>query len=147
MYMGSYPLVVVNDWPLAKTLFAKEEFSGRIKWGLFEVSLWGMKVFFAAIIQQIGREVLLGRVLALPWRMVRSWNPKMKSLDNFVRFFSLNALTEIIKISNFSFSNLWRRRIHIYLREKMVKSKKLHSETSEELWFWQERSWGWNAMK
>ena len=33
MYMGSYPLVVVNDWPLAKTLFAKEEFSGRIKWG------------------------------------------------------------------------------------------------------------------
>ena len=32
MYMGSYPLVVVNDWPLAKSLFAKEEFSGRIKW-------------------------------------------------------------------------------------------------------------------
>ena len=36
---------------------------------------------------------------------------------------------------------------YIYLREKMVKSKKLHSETSEELWFWQERSWGWNAIK
>ena len=67
MYMGSYPLVVVNDWPLAKSLFVKEEFSGRIKWVDTKYVLYrGMKVFFAAIIQQIGREVLLGRVLALP---------------------------------------------------------------------------------
>ena len=29
LFAGSYPLVMINDWKLAKTLFAREEFSGR----------------------------------------------------------------------------------------------------------------------
>ena len=33
LYVGSYPVVILNDWPLAKALFAKEEFAGRIKYG------------------------------------------------------------------------------------------------------------------
>ena len=31
MYAGSYPLVMINDWKLAKQLFAMEEFCGRLK--------------------------------------------------------------------------------------------------------------------
>ena len=31
LYAGSYPTIVLNDWPLAKSLFAKEEFCGRLK--------------------------------------------------------------------------------------------------------------------
>jgi hypothetical protein len=31
LYAGSYPLVVINDWKLAKELFAKEVFSGRLR--------------------------------------------------------------------------------------------------------------------
>jgi hypothetical protein len=31
LYIGSYPVIVLNDWPLAKALFAKEEFSGRMR--------------------------------------------------------------------------------------------------------------------
>ena len=31
LYTGNYPFIVLNDWKLAKSLFAKEEFSGRIK--------------------------------------------------------------------------------------------------------------------
>merc|ERR1719222_1803560 len=30
LYAGSYPTIVLNDWPLAKSLFAKEEFCGRL---------------------------------------------------------------------------------------------------------------------
>ena len=29
LFAGNYPLVMINDWKLAKALFAKEEFSGR----------------------------------------------------------------------------------------------------------------------
>ena len=28
---GSYPGVMINDWKLAKSLFSKEEFSGRLR--------------------------------------------------------------------------------------------------------------------
>ena len=28
-FVGAYPLVMINDWKLAKSLFAREEFSGR----------------------------------------------------------------------------------------------------------------------
>jgi hypothetical protein len=31
LYIGSYPVIVLNDWPLAKALFAKEEFCGRMR--------------------------------------------------------------------------------------------------------------------
>jgi len=30
MYLGSYPFIMINDWKLAKSLFLREEFSGRI---------------------------------------------------------------------------------------------------------------------
>jgi len=30
LYTGNYPFIVLNDWKLAKSLFAREEFSGRI---------------------------------------------------------------------------------------------------------------------
>ena len=29
LFAFSYPMVMINDWKLAKTLFAREEFSGR----------------------------------------------------------------------------------------------------------------------
>ena len=29
LYAGAYPLVMINDWKLAKSLFSREEFSGR----------------------------------------------------------------------------------------------------------------------
>jgi hypothetical protein len=31
LFAASYPMVMINDWKLAKTLFAQEEFSGRPK--------------------------------------------------------------------------------------------------------------------
>jgi hypothetical protein len=31
LYAGFYPLVVINDWKLAKELFAKEVFAGRLR--------------------------------------------------------------------------------------------------------------------
>jgi len=31
LYAGSYPMVVLNHWPTARALFAREEFAGRIK--------------------------------------------------------------------------------------------------------------------
>jgi hypothetical protein len=31
LYAGSYPMVVINDWKLAKELFAKEVFAGRLR--------------------------------------------------------------------------------------------------------------------
>ena len=30
-YAGSYPSVMINDWKLAKSLFSKEEFAGRLR--------------------------------------------------------------------------------------------------------------------
>ena len=32
LYSGTYPLIVINDWKMAKSLFAREEFSGRIRY-------------------------------------------------------------------------------------------------------------------
>ena len=32
LFSGSYPLIVINDWKMAKSLFAREEFSGRIRY-------------------------------------------------------------------------------------------------------------------
>ena len=29
LFAAAYPMVMINDWKLAKTLFAQEEFSGR----------------------------------------------------------------------------------------------------------------------
>ena len=31
IYTGSYPTIVINDWKLAKSLFQREDFAGRIK--------------------------------------------------------------------------------------------------------------------
>ena len=31
LFAGMYPMVMVNDWKLAKSLFAREEFSGRLR--------------------------------------------------------------------------------------------------------------------
>ena len=31
MYVGSYPFIMINDWKLAKSLFLREEFAGRIR--------------------------------------------------------------------------------------------------------------------
>ena len=30
LFAGMYPMIMVNDWKLAKSLFAMEEFSGRL---------------------------------------------------------------------------------------------------------------------
>ena len=32
LFSGSYPLIVINDWRMVKSLFAREEFSGRIRY-------------------------------------------------------------------------------------------------------------------
>ena len=32
IFLGSYPTIIINDWKLARSLFLKEEFSGRIRW-------------------------------------------------------------------------------------------------------------------
>ena len=34
LFAGMYPMVMVNDWKLAKSLFATEEFSGRLRYYL-----------------------------------------------------------------------------------------------------------------
>ena len=31
MYLGTYPSIMINDWKLAKSLFMREEFSGRMR--------------------------------------------------------------------------------------------------------------------
>ena len=31
MFLGSYPFIMINDWKLAKSLFLREEFAGRIR--------------------------------------------------------------------------------------------------------------------
>ena len=31
-FVGAYPTVVINDWKLAKSLFAREDFSGRLRY-------------------------------------------------------------------------------------------------------------------
>ena len=37
---GSYPLIVIYDWKLAKTLFSREKFSGRTWYGLKKYMLY-----------------------------------------------------------------------------------------------------------
>ena len=37
LFCGSYPTVVINDWKLAKALFAREEFSGRPRFDHFQI--------------------------------------------------------------------------------------------------------------
>ena len=32
VYVGNIKAVIINDWTLAKTLFAREEFSGRLRY-------------------------------------------------------------------------------------------------------------------
>ena len=31
LYSGSYPFIMINDWKLAKSLFLREEFAGRLR--------------------------------------------------------------------------------------------------------------------